>query len=609
MYLLENGTKAGSDAAQEQRKLNRIRAVRKASLKNSRVRTAEDEETLYIKDLFGGLSETFFPNTAKALSCTEKVLSNTAEALPGTARALPDTAETLSDTAKRSGKRAAADTQEGFVDGIFLKAVTEEGDKIVFDAEADVVDFVRQLTLTIDVYEIGEDREVCGLLFQGEPYFAFAPSRVAYAEEKVPEAVLKDKECGVHLTAHWVTEAGESRTKEKDYDLGDVTDSPVASVRIEHPSWQRKIPHGESDPVIVCYNRKPSWKDEYDYLLYFRDAGFYIPSKGNAVFRDKSMAFDHAVTTGEPGSASCMMIVRRDGGGVVYFHNTKKADFAKFFTMYKDPKTGMPGFQWDFKNVEWVDHNPLPSNVVFQADYDLTVDFYVKNSSRRHTMTIYSGNTLPGSSRKMSGLQIYWGCLYKDTRITMADGTVRMIQDIRAGEEVKTKDGSLLVRELVTGKELRAMCRITAGRPEEERKKELYLTTEHPVVTDQGVKTIEDLTFHAGEGGENIYGEKIASEDGGYDPICAVDLVAVNDNTVYNLVLENRDHTLPDPEAAVFYAEGLLVGDNNLQAKVMKDRMEQLKREHGLPRSWEKDVNSAKKYFHVCGEEDIIWQD
>ncbi len=580
MYLLENGTKKGSDAAQEQRKLNRIRAVRKASSRSGHVQRAKEEETLYIKDLFGGLPEALFPNTAEALS----------------------------NTATGCGQRAAAN-QQGFVDGIFLTAVTDEGDKIKFDAEAVVVDFVRQLTLTIDVYEIGENQEACGLLFQGEPYFTFAPGRVAYAEEEVSKAVLKDKDCGVHLTAHLVTEAGESRTEERAYDLGDVADSPIASVQVEHPSWRRKKPQGENDPVIVCYNRTPSGQDEYDYLLQFIDNGFYIPSKGNAVFRDKGMAFDRAVTTEEPGSASCLMIVRKDGGGVVYFHNTEKTDFAKFFTMYKDPKTGMPGFQWDFKNVKWVDKNPMPWNQIFQVDYDLTVEFYVKNSARRYAMTVYSGNRLPGSDKKMSVLQVYWGCLYKDTRVTMADGTLCMIQDMKAGQEVKTKDGSLVVRELVTGKELRAMCRITAGRPEEERKKELYLTTEHPIVTDQGVKTIEELTFRTGEDQASVFEEKIASEDGGYDPICAVDLVAVNDNTVYNLVLENKDQTLPDPKEAVFYAEGLLVGDNRLQAKVMKDRMEQLKREHGLPGSWEKDVNSAKKYFHVCGEEEILWQD
>lgn len=579
MYLLENGTKTGSDAAQEQRKLNMIRAVRMEAKGNS-VQTTKDEENLYIKDLFGGLPEALFPNTAKALS----------------------------NTAKRAGKRAAAN-RDGFVDGIFLKAVTDEGDRIKFDAEAVLVDYVRQLTLTMDVYETGKNREACRLLFQGEPHFAFAPNRVAYAEEEVPKTVLADKECGVLLTAHWVTETGESRTEKRDYDLGDVADSPIASIQVQHPSWQRKTPQGEDAPVIVCYNRTPEGQDEYDYLLYFKDGGFYIPSAGNAVFKDKSMAFDHAVTTGVSGSSSCLMIVRRDGGGVVCFQNAEKKDFAQFFTMYKDPETGMPGFRWDFEKVQWVDNNPLPPNQIFQAEYGLTVDFYLKNSSKRHTMTIYSGNPLPGSGKKMSRLQVYWGCLYKDTGVTMADGTICMIQNIKAGQEVKTKDGSLVVKELVTGKELRAMCRITAGRPGEEEKKELYLTPEHPIVTDHGVKTIEDLTFHAGEGGENVYEEKIVSRDGGYDQICAVDLVAVNDNTVYNLVLENRDQTLPDPEKAVFYAEGLLVGDNNLQAKVMKDRMERLKREHGLPRSWEKDVNSAKKYFHVCGERDIIWQD
>lgn len=584
MYLLEEGRKLEMDDAQKRRKLRMVNAARNSRGGERYVRVLEEEEKLYLMDLFGGLPENYFPNTAKALS------------------------DTCCMAQERGVEAVIGDTSSyGFVDAVFLKRVSEDGDNIRFEGGAVVVDYVRQLTLTIDVYELPEpwNGEVSRMLVYGEPHFSFAAGRSVSAETEVPKSLLANKDCGVILTAAWVTEDGTIKSKTSVEDLGDVVSHPISRIELQDPEWKRSDPPVEGAPVILCYNRTPSGQDSYDYLLTYRRDSFYIPSKGFAVFEDKSMAFDHVETTLAQGSASCLMFIRRDGGGATYFQNEPGKDFADFFEPYKDMQTGKPGFCWDFKNVRWTNNNPLPSSQILLADYKLTVDFYVKNSSRRYSMVIYSDGVLPESGQKVRALQVYWGCLCRDTRISMADGSVCRIQEIKTGQKVKTPEGNLVVKSLVTGKELRAIYKLTTCRGEE--KKELYLTGEHPLVTDQGICAVEELTPCAGEGTAACR-ENVASEDGGFEEICAFELVAVNDSTVYNLVLECEDGTLPDPQKAAFYAEGLLVGDNNLQAWAMQLRMEAQKRAHGLPRCWEKDVESARTFFKIHEEGSILWK-
>lgn len=589
MYILENGKKVLSDRAQLDRKLQIINKTRSMYNGERYVQITEETDRLYMMDLYGGLSDEYFPNTADSLCKTGGL-------------------------AEENGIYAVTGDvcRDGFMDAVFLKGISEENDNVRLNGGAVVVDFVRQMTLEIDIYEkagSGND-ETLYVMFQGEPCFSYAADRMVSADILVSKSQLAGKECGVLLTAAWVTEEGILKMKTKTVDLGDILSDEhmIASVNVNDPAWKREKPKNIEEPVIICYDRTPELEDEYDYMLDFSEGGFYIPTKGNAVFADKGLTFDYVATTMSLGSSSCLMFIRRDGGGAAYFENEPDKDFAQFFSLYKEEGTGMPGFQWDFKKVRWMARNPLPAMEIIHADYKMTVDYYVKNSKKKHTMMIYSDNGLSGDKAKVGSLQIYWGCLYHDTAVTMEDGSRKMIQEIQAGQRVKTPYGSLVVREQVKGEELKGIYRLTTCSDNKSKKKILYLTIEHPLVTDKGIMVLEKLTPYIDELGQVAYEEQIASEDGGYERICAVELAVVTDNTVYNLVLEQEDKSLPKPENAVFYAEGLLVGDNNLQAKAVQMQMEQLRQEHGLPKSWEQDVHSAEKFFQINQKEKIVWQ-
>ena len=76
------------------------------------------------------------------------------------------------------------------------------------------------------------------------------------------------------------------------------------------------------------------------------------------------------------------------------------------------------------------------------------------------------------------------GCLHKGTKITMADGTFKTIEELKLGDEVKGNHGAAKIIALskFTQKEDR-MYSINGGKA--------FFTVEHPVLTPQGWKSID----------------------------------------------------------------------------------------------------------------------
>ena len=105
----------------------------------------------------------------------------------------------------------------------------------------------------------------------------------------------------------------------------------MPAVRVLDPLKKCWTDDEEEEPVIVCYDRIPSYEEKYDYLLYFSEGGFYIPSKGEAVFADKNQKFRGALSIGEQGSSSMLTLIRKHGGGIAYFENKPGKDFSQFF--------------------------------------------------------------------------------------------------------------------------------------------------------------------------------------------------------------------------------------------------------------------------------------
>ena len=143
----------------------------------------------------------------------------------------------------------------------------------------------------------------------------------------------------------------------------------------------------------------------------------------------------------------------------------------------------------------------------------------------------------------------------------MADGSQRPIRDLRIGDLVRTETGTAHIRDIIKGREselIRIGARAKAGN--------LVASANHPLFTDKGVKRCSEV----------VVGDRLRTESGcvaiesielaPHEPATsnltlgkAIRCVS-HDFEVYNLVLDG---------SSVFFANGLLVGDDNEQGRLM----------------------------------------
>lgn len=572
-----------STEIQRKRKEKIIADTRVSYGKEKYISLLDREEKEYVRDFFGGLCADFFPCTAKCFEETVLV-------------------------AQQDGLRMVTgdDRENGWVDGIFLKEIRKDGENYIVSAGATVIHPVWEMALEVDFYQIKDGKPI--LLKEGIPFFSYPYIQTMEAKLKVEEQLIREEAAGVFMTACMIGQDNVMRLKTKALEFSSFAENYniLSAVRVLDPLKKQQEDGGE-EAVIVCYDRMPSYEEKYDYLLYFSEGGFYIPSKGEAVFADINQKFGGALSIGEQGSSSMLTLIRKNGGGIAYFENKPGKNFSQFFSFYVDSDTKLPGFQWDFKTVEWQAKNPLPVMEILEADYGLTVSYRVAGTDKIYHMMLYSGTCPIGSEENLPSIRLYWGCLCKDTRIQMFDFSEVMIQDVNPGDIVYSGEKPLRVRDVITGKEQKGIYKLTAG---EEGKEPyvVYLTAEHPVITNQGMKVLLHIVPYINEQGEMAYREQVRTIKGDYVPIRSVELAMAGTHTVYNLVLESVEGNDIPADKAVFYANGLAVGDNQMQFYAAKLEEQRLRETRGLDRSWKTDMETAANYFQIYNQEGILWK-
>lgn len=133
------------------------------------------------------------------------------------------------------------------------------------------------------------------------------------------------------------------------------------------------------------------------------------------------------------------------------------------------------------------------------------------------------------------------GCLGKGTNILMGDGSQRRIEDIRIGERIWNR---FKVENIWTGTEETLVYIKTAAGTE------LYLTNDHLVYTEYGIKKAESLAI----------GDEICTLNRS-EKILELREESWQDR-VYNLELEN------ERERGYILAQGLKTGDMRMQIEL-----------------------------------------
>lgn len=148
------------------------------------------------------------------------------------------------------------------------------------------------------------------------------------------------------------------------------------------------------------------------------------------------------------------------------------------------------------------------------------------------------------SYKKINPIDIYWGCLGKDTQVRMADQSYKTISDIRVGEMILDANGkSVQVVDIMTGMEEKMIL------VESEDGKSILLTDSHPILTERGMVLAKNLNA----------ADILIMENGSKSALRYVYMQEYNDK-VYSLVFEKSTNLI---------GNGFIVGDFETQNKVM----------------------------------------
>lgn len=143
-------------------------------------------------------------------------------------------------------------------------------------------------------------------------------------------------------------------------------------------------------------------------------------------------------------------------------------------------------------------------------------------------------------------------CFIAGTEITMADGSIKVIEEVRIGDELMGQDGKLskvfaFDRPMLG---LRKLYGFNGGKA--------FVTAEHPFMTTEGwkaidiKKTIEENRSMAKLMTDNLkVGDKIVKADGSYFVIESIEEHDAANQQVYNFILEGKART--------YIANGMLV--------------------------------------------------
>lgn len=224
----------------------------------------------------------------------------------------------------------------------------------------------------------------------------------------------------------------------------------------------------------------------------------------------------------------------------------------------------------------------IPKNiktVSSKTDFHSTVTFKYLDKNTQKTNTCiavissrdYSLEEVPGNYKKIPDILFYWGCLEENTLITMMDGSVKKIKDLKVGEAVKSIGGNRCdVLDIMKGVEQKLICIALEGG------KKIFVTKDHPFMTRTGGKAAIELDFQ----------DEILTEEG-YKRIEGA-YPEEREFKVYSLVLSPSDY---------IWGNGIAVGDSENQGRIVKQLAEE---EQGqVSAGIQEECDKINERFHV----------
>lgn len=387
----------------------------------------------------------------------------------------------------------------------------------------------QRLYMTMDIFADGEN------VAHGARFFSGCVSGEIELLAK-PMAPLPDgKLYTACLQATWESKkSGILRSQVASHEITAGARDLVKKVTVTHPKHVVSPPDG---PITVAYARYDTQRD------------YVYPETRDKKTRNEMVMLDvegtieladgYHVATVPEGQAflSC-----EGFGDIAYLGSLKygaKGESGAVFFPDDEKKTKI-GWKLETKwNNEILDSaqfgnrtHDLLFRFIFRCDEDMTPHQFLL-TSKGTTLMLAQPHV-----EKISPIRLYWGCLAKGTKVMLADGTERNIEDLRPGDALRSpKGGAVVVKKIIPGTE-ENIYRVRL-----ENGMEVRATRTHPLGTPDGFTAPIELNSDS----------RLATREGDSDVLyCYPETWK---GPVYGVELETGDS---------FYADGVVSGTNQV---------------------------------------------
>lgn len=343
-------------------------------------------------------------------------------------------------------------------------------------------------------------------------------------------------------------------------------------------------------PVVICINRQNATADapacDYGPMMGWHDEWHVrMIVNGWVQFHDKVAPIVDADGTPTGNLTGEMTVIPTVTNGACPVLPVEGKTLVDHFKIDQADPTKLV-FSWpsidtaaDFGKLCW---GAVENNAVW--DFVLSLRVKTLNKAGKVTYTVLTAFLsrapmaigVENGTEYVPQLAFQFGCLMAGTPVTMADGSQVPIEKVKQGDRVASPNGPLKVQRVTTGSDtsfVEISVASTAGGTS------LFVTPTHPIaVAAQHVAThsapdlveAEDL-LRRKVGAASLY---VLSQVGGAKParVPATIRPVSKSASVYNLTLEKADGTPLPAKAGLFYANGILVGDNAAQGALAAER-------------------------------------
>lgn len=305
----------------------------------------------------------------------------------------------------------------------------------------------------------------------------------------------------------------------------------------------------QNTDINICYLFQPGVAEDLRDYYYSRndlsDGNLRIPNKGKIVVSEINLS-----------SISKRFLLVTNTKGESFSHCNADPELVDSHTI-----------SWDISDNWGIPYQDVLDNLYCYVTYRLEITAVSKGKFYTFVVTNEEGAKESLNKKIIDPINIYKDCFAKGTGILMDDGSEKKVEELVKGDSVKTPDGTKKTVLSVGSVELDTAVVHIRG----ENEKEIYVSQDHPFVTDDGLVCARYLQE----------GDKITASEGKVkiNEICVTPGLEL---TMYQIITDNDGN-------GRLYANGFLVGDSVAEFSEA-EKVNNLK--YQVPEEWRTDFES-----------------